>query len=162
MLLIAAGLLIKFDKMPGVHLSSGPGGFKLGAEAKPADKDKPETGGRQTDKNDGLRLCGLSGTSRRRLAIINNQTLAEGETMRVELGGEKLKVLCREIRTNSVLVQWEGRAGTVELFLVEKLAEESKPASATVGATNNLTPGRITNVPPAQGAVAIEPKSSRP
>ena len=116
-LLIVAGLLIKFDKMPGVHLSGGAGGLTLGAGSKPADKDKPETGGGQAAKNDDLRLCGLSGTPRRRLAIINNQTFAAGETARMKLKDGPVLVQCREIRAKSVIVQAEGAAAAKELFL---------------------------------------------
>ena len=66
---------------------------------------------------DELKLTGLSGTAARRFAIINNQTFAAGETARVKLQGGAVEVLCKEIRTKSVLVQVEGASETKEIFL---------------------------------------------
>ena len=73
----------------------------------------------------------MSGSPQHRLAIINNQTFQEGETARVEFSGAKVKVRCKEIRTNSVLVQWEGANGPVELFLGGKRPENSEPTAGT-------------------------------
>ena len=117
LLLAAAGMLIKFDKMPGVHLPGGAGGMKpdrgaVGPGAGPSGGGGADSGGGdQPGKTDDLRLCGLSANPQHRLAIINNQTFAEGETARVEFSGAKVKVRCKEIRTNSVIVQWEGANG---------------------------------------------------
>jgi protein disulfide-isomerase len=64
-----------------------------------------------------LKLTGLSGTSNRRLAIINNQTFAPGEVARVKLKDIEVKVLCKEIRARSVVVQLDNGADAKELFL---------------------------------------------
>ena len=66
---------------------------------------------------DDLKLTGLSGSATRRFAIVNNQTFAPGESARVKLKDGEVKVLCKEIRERSVLVQLEGSAETKELFL---------------------------------------------
>ncbi len=66
---------------------------------------------------DDLKLTGLSGTAARRFAIVNNQTFAPGETARVKLKDGEVKVLCKEIRDRSVVVQLEGATEAKELFL---------------------------------------------
>ena len=66
---------------------------------------------------DELKLTGLSGAGTRRLAIVNNQTFGPGETARVKLQGGEVKVVCKEIREKSVLVQVEGASEAKELFL---------------------------------------------
>jgi thioredoxin-related protein len=66
---------------------------------------------------DELKLTGLSGSASRRLAIINNQTFAPGETARVKLKDAEVKVLCKEIRAKSVVVQLDGASDPKELFL---------------------------------------------
>jgi thioredoxin-related protein len=66
---------------------------------------------------DELKLTGLSGAGARRLAIVNNQTFASGEAARVKLQGGEVKVVCKEIRDNSVIVQVEGASEAKELFL---------------------------------------------
>ena len=93
--------------------------------------DDEAGGGGQSGKDDELRLCGLSGPPERRLAIINNQTFAEGEMARVEINGAKVKVRCTAIRTNSVLVQWERATGLAELFLGGKNPDHSATVSGT-------------------------------
>lgn len=64
-----------------------------------------------------LRLTGLSGPENRRLALINNQTFAAGESARVKLKGGEVKLLCKEIRNRSVIVQLDGSGTTQELFI---------------------------------------------
>jgi hypothetical protein len=66
---------------------------------------------------DDLKLTGLSGTATRRFAIVNNRTFAPGETARVKLKDVEVKLLCKEIRERSVIVQLEGDTETRELFL---------------------------------------------
>jgi thioredoxin-related protein len=66
---------------------------------------------------DELKLTGLSGPATRRLAIVNNQTFAPGETARVKLQGGEVKLLCKEIRAKSIIVQVEGATEAKELFL---------------------------------------------
>ena len=131
-LLVIAGMLIKFDKMPGVHLQGGAGGGKLASGGGASSGGGNDAGGGGAGgKDDELRLCGLSGPPEHRLAIINNQTFAEGEMARVEFNGAKVKVRCTAIRTNSVLVQWEGATGPVELFLGGKNPDHSATVSGT-------------------------------
>lgn len=116
-LLATAGMLIKFDKMPGVHLG-GAGGFKLGFDSASTSEGGAETGGDdQFMKANELRLGGLSGSPVRRLAIINNRTFDEGEMALLLCGVTNVNVRCVEIRTNSIIVQREDVTGLIELFL---------------------------------------------
>jgi len=48
---------------------------------------------------------------------VNNQTFAPGETARVKLQGGEVKLLCKEIRAKSIIVQVEGATEAKELFL---------------------------------------------
>ena len=63
-----------------------------------------------------LELKGISGTPSRPLALINNQTFAEGDKQKVNLpGGGRVEVLCLEIDGRKVRIQAQGR--TRELML---------------------------------------------
>ena len=53
-------------------------------------------------------LKGLSGTTQKRLAVINNYTLAEGEETEIRAGGQLFRVRCVEIRERSVMVSVNG------------------------------------------------------
>lgn len=64
----------------------------------------------------GLVLKGLAGPPRRRLAIINNHTVAAGETAEIKVDGRLLKVRCLEVRERSVLLRFDDQAPQ-ELFL---------------------------------------------
>jgi Protein DA1 len=66
---------------------------------------------------DTLVLRNLSGTGNRRLALVNNQTLAKGEQARVRVGQTNVLVHCLEIRDRSVLLRIGGRTEPMELFL---------------------------------------------
>jgi thioredoxin-related protein len=69
---------------------------------------------------DELKLTGLSGTAARRFAIVNNQTFSPGESARVKLKDGEVKVLCKEIRLRSAIVQVEGAGEPKEIFLEGK------------------------------------------
>jgi len=75
---------------------------------------------------DTLVLRNLSGTGNRRLALVNNQTMARGEEMRVRVGQTNVQVRCLEIRDRSVLLRVSGRVEPVELFLSD--GKTGKPA----------------------------------
>jgi len=94
-------------------------GGTTGPKPKAATPDEPLWGGVvfPPKRYDELKLTGLSGAAARRLAIVNNQTLAAGETARVKLQGGEVKVFCKEIRAKSVIVQVEGAREAKELFL---------------------------------------------
>jgi hypothetical protein len=64
-----------------------------------------------------LVLRNLSGTGNRRLALVNNQTLAKGEETRVRIGKTNVNVQCLEIRDRSVVLRVGGRTEPMELFL---------------------------------------------
>lgn len=64
-----------------------------------------------------LALKNLSGSKNRRLALINNQTFAAGESALVRLGDGQVKVRCLEIRESSVVIQVEGQEQRRELKL---------------------------------------------
>lgn len=56
-----------------------------------------------------LQLKGISGTRGERLAIINGYTLAVGEVTEIRCGGNQiLKVRCREIRDDAVVLELDG------------------------------------------------------
>jgi len=69
---------------------------------------------------DKLALKNLSGTPARRLAIINDQTFGEKERATVRLAATNVTIRCLEIRTNSVLIQFEATGEKQELFLPGK------------------------------------------
>jgi hypothetical protein len=54
---------------------------------------------------DELTLKAIVGQGNRRLALINNATLAAGEEGRVQVGSAVLRVRCLEIRSDSVVIQ---------------------------------------------------------
>jgi hypothetical protein len=62
-------------------------------------------------------LKNLSGPKNRRLALINNQTFAPGESGLVRLGDGPVKVRCLEIRETSVVIQGDGQQQSRELKL---------------------------------------------
>jgi hypothetical protein len=68
---------------------------------------------------DQLRLKGISGTKTQPLALINNATVAKGETAEIKCGVQVVKIRCRDIRERSVLVELEGIGETKELKLRE-------------------------------------------
>lgn len=55
-----------------------------------------------------LLLKGVSGTSSRRLAIINNRTFEVGEEGELKAKGQSVRVKCIEIKDKSVLVRING------------------------------------------------------
>ena len=64
-----------------------------------------------------LTLKSISGSGPKRLALINNQTFALGESAKVRLGAGEVKVRCEEIREKSVVVTLDGKAERKELWL---------------------------------------------
>jgi hypothetical protein len=67
-----------------------------------------------------LVLKNISGTAKRRFAMINGTTLAVNESAKIPLASGKVSVRCIEIRDGSVLVQVAGESSTQELFLPVK------------------------------------------
>ncbi len=113
---------------PGVligQIKQSPGITWKSAEAPPAakaekiDKAADPFAGMPTGVKyyDELKLTGISGSESRRFAIVNNQTFTAGESASVKLKGGTVKVLCKEIRAHSVVVQIDGTAEPKELFL---------------------------------------------
>lgn len=74
-----------------------------------------------------LVLRNLSGTTSRRLALVNNQTLAKGEEARVRVGQSNVTVRCLEIGDRSVLLRVDGRAEPLELFLPDGKPRKPNP-----------------------------------
>ena len=64
-----------------------------------------------------LTLKSISATGGKRMALINNQTLAAGESGTVRLRNGEVKVRCEEIRDASVIVTVDGQPGRRELRL---------------------------------------------
>jgi hypothetical protein len=63
-------------------------------------------------------LKALSGAVNQRLALINNRTMAPGESAEVTTaGGTKLKIRCVEIKESSVVIRLENSPEPIELHL---------------------------------------------
>lgn len=131
-----AGLMVKFKKLP-PGASDALGKLGLSGGGKVEKEERPPTWA------DLLRLSGLSGSRTRRLAIINNATFGVGETARVEVEGEKIKIVCHEIREQSALVQVEGAGEPFELFLRDDAGVSSNavPAFTALAAKSRGTNG---------------------
>lgn len=146
MVVSVLAILVKFDKMPGVSRDKDTGRFVLGGGQGGGEDNAQREEKKAASLADGLRLGGLSGPASRRLAIVNNETFAAGESVRVKVLGEMVNLACLEIRTRSVIVQIEGARDPVEIFLEkagvpgskEKASPRtvsSKPASTSTGQT---------------------------
>jgi hypothetical protein len=62
-----------------------------------------------------ITLRGISSVEGRKLAIINNYTVGEGEEFLLKHNGQPLKVQCLEIKEKSVIINSSG--ATKEIFL---------------------------------------------
>jgi hypothetical protein len=61
-------------------------------------------------------LKGLSGPAGQRLALINNRTLAVGESAEITtLTGAKVKIRCLAIKENSAVILADNQSGPIEL-----------------------------------------------
>jgi len=74
-------------------------------DEKPPDPTVPDT----------ITLRGISVSDGRKLAIINNHTVGEGEEFSIKINGQVLKGQCVEIKEKSVIVNSGG--ATKEIFL---------------------------------------------
>ena len=70
-------------------------------------------------KYEELELKGISGTPKRRFALINNQTFTEGEAAAVKFGSGQIKVQCVEIKEDSVIIDVGQEKERREIFLVK-------------------------------------------
>jgi len=64
-----------------------------------------------------ITLNGLSGTTKSRLAIINNRTFSDGESSTIKVDGETVSVRCAEIRKESAVIEVEGMEVAQEIWL---------------------------------------------
>ena len=64
-----------------------------------------------------LKLRAILGTSRRRLALIGNQTFEKGEKAAVKLGETRVMVHCLDITDRTVVITLEGNPERKELRL---------------------------------------------
>lgn len=62
-----------------------------------------------------IKLNGISGTAKDRLAMINGKTLQKGDKASLKLGEKAVTVRCIEIRQTSVVISIDGLDGTREL-----------------------------------------------
>ncbi len=62
-----------------------------------------------------LDLKGISGTVDHRLAIINNRTFALGEEEELSVSSGRVRVLCKEIKADSVIVLVNGQERVLRL-----------------------------------------------
>ena len=60
-------------------------------------------------------LKGLSVVNQRKLAIINNHTVAPGEEFNLKVNGRLLKLKCIEIKDNSVIIDFNGSTKELQL-----------------------------------------------
>ncbi len=67
-----------------------------------------------------LSLKGISGVGAKRMALINNQTLRQGESEMVKVENRKVKVFCQEIRDTSVVILVDDKKEPIELILNAK------------------------------------------
>jgi hypothetical protein len=68
-----------------------------------------------------LVLKGITGPANRRLALINNQPIAAGETAFVKIGTGQVRIHCWEIGANHAVISVEGEPERKELRLREGL-----------------------------------------
>lgn len=97
--------------LPATDSGSGPGGGSGPA---------PNFGGAKVGpppKYTDLTLKSITGSGAKRLALINNQTFALGESAKVRLGDKEVKVRVEEIREKSVIITIDGTPGRKELPL---------------------------------------------
>ena len=66
---------------------------------------------------DTLVLKGISGTPRRRFALINDRTVEKNERARIRVGSSSVSIRCLDISENSVLIQMDGSEEEKQLFL---------------------------------------------
>ena len=64
-----------------------------------------------------LELNGIMGAKKRPMIIVNNQTLAPGESARIDLNDRRVKVTCKEVRSKSAILLVEGQPQPQEIFL---------------------------------------------
>jgi hypothetical protein len=64
---------------------------------------------------DFVRLQGISFSAGRKLAIINNYTLGEGEEFTFKVNGQPIKIQCIEIKEKSVIVAVSGATKEIPL-----------------------------------------------
>jgi hypothetical protein len=97
---------------------------KPGAEQHAARKPEPQEllpfGGAPTHppiRYTNLVLKTISGTPKRRFALVNDQTFAAGDTLPVKLLDSKVNVRCVEVREQSVLLAVQGEPSPREITL---------------------------------------------
>ncbi len=66
---------------------------------------------------DTLILKAISGSAKRRFALVNGATLGVNETAKIRIGTSNILVRCIEIKDSSVLLQLPGATNRTELFL---------------------------------------------
>ena len=66
-------------------------------------------------------LKGIAWNKERRLALVNNATLAEGEKAPVRVNGQVIMLQCLEIREHSVLVSIEGVKEVKEIRFAKEI-----------------------------------------
>jgi sRNA-binding protein len=62
-----------------------------------------------------LALKGISGAEGSRMALINNQTLMVGESVKVKVRDTRVEVVCKEIHEDSVLITVDGKPCELKL-----------------------------------------------
>ncbi len=89
--------------------------------AKPVDDSKNPTISNEAQVLKQIILKGISGNGHRRLAVLNNRTLATGETWEYKVNGQSHRIKLEEIKARSVLISIEGSTEKKELQLRDGL-----------------------------------------
>ena len=66
-------------------------------------------------------LKGISGNGTRRLAVINNRTVGQGEILEIKHNGQSYRVKCEQIKVRSVILSIDGFPEKKELQLRDGL-----------------------------------------
>jgi hypothetical protein len=83
----------------------------------------PPPTARLTQVPDRLELRGISGSSSRRYALVNNCTVTAGDDARIRVGNSHVNARCLEVRSQSVVLHVDGQRRPIELYLRSKLAD---------------------------------------
>ena len=98
------------EKVPGIHHVD-----LTGKAPAPAAAAKPAPQVPAPPSYGELTLKGVSGVGAQRLAMINNKSLAVGETAKVKVRDTRIDVTCKVILDDSVVIEIEGKVTELKL-----------------------------------------------
>ena len=100
----------------------------------------------------GIELKGISGSKQRRLALINNETFAAGESSNIKVGNQPVLITCHQIEEDSVIISVGGATGMARLKLggpaepvpLPSQAADVRPNAATIQSPDNIPRHSVT------------------